>query len=222
MLPNRHQLGRLFSASCCSLRPLPLFAASKFTLLPATAATSYFLLCYTGRSCPRPPSLAGRPHAKPAPPWWIVSRLIEHSLVYGHFFGPLHNRGPTNQYRWPADGFSFFGSISSPQDQGIIAKGEGMGDSNRHHRGGEHTPEGPLVFSVPTSLQEYVSRSVFQVVLAVVRVCLACTSRVCFAVQLCPPHSPISCVKGSTLQVFQNLQNGGLVSFTNTRQPFDW
>lgn len=35
-----------------------------------------------------------------------------------------------------------------------------MGDSIRHYRGGEEAPESPLVFSVPTSLQEYMSRSV--------------------------------------------------------------
>lgn len=47
-----------------------------------------------------------------------------------------------------------------------------MGDSIRHHRGGDQTPDGPLVFSVPTSLQEYVSRSVFQVALTMFRGCL--------------------------------------------------
>ncbi|CAM9893150.1 unnamed protein product, partial [Ectocarpus sp. 4 AP-2014] len=35
-----------------------------------------------------------------------------------------------------------------------------MGDSFRHHHGGEETPDSPLVFSVPTSLQEYMSRYV--------------------------------------------------------------
>ncbi|CAM9540590.1 unnamed protein product [Scytosiphon promiscuus] len=33
-----------------------------------------------------------------------------------------------------------------------------MDDSIRHHRGGDEAPESPLVFSVPTSLQEYMSR----------------------------------------------------------------
>ncbi|CAM9578630.1 unnamed protein product [Ectocarpus fasciculatus] len=33
-----------------------------------------------------------------------------------------------------------------------------MGDSVRHHHGGDETPDSPLVFSVPTSLQEYMSR----------------------------------------------------------------
>lgn len=41
---------------------------------------------------------------------------------------------------------------------GITAKNE-MGDSFRHHHGGDETPDSPLVFSVPTSLQEYMSRS---------------------------------------------------------------
>lgn len=155
-------IGPLFSVGLLlAARPLPLLRRTK--VHPAGTAS-----CCRARGLIIPSSSIQAGPVLVLLPWQVNHtqsplrgdcRSPRRLIVRTGYIGPLHNRGqPTN---WRVLFFSVR-LRSSPQDHGIIAKGERMGDSNRHHRGGEHTPEGPLVFSVPTSLQEYVSRSVFR------------------------------------------------------------